>query len=97
MPTISVVVPIYNSQNTLKRCVDSILEQSYKDFELLLIDGGSTDNSMMMCEDYAERDSRVKFFHKSNGGAASARNLGLQYASGEWITFCDSDDFPNFK
>lgn len=92
-PTISVIVPVYNAEKTLKQCVDSILSQEYKDFELLLIDDGSKDYSSVICDDYAAKDSRVHVFHKPNGGVSSARNLGLDHAQGEWITFADSDDF----
>lgn len=90
---ISVIVPVYNTEKYLDRCVQSILAQTYTDFELLLIDDGSTDSSGAMCDRYAEQDSRVRVFHKENGGVSSARNLGLDNAIGEWITFCDSDDF----
>ena len=93
MPKISVIVPVYNTEKYLHRCVDSILAQTFTDFELLLIDDGSTDSSGAICDEYAQKDSRVRVFHKENGGASSARNLGLDNATGEWITFCDSDDF----
>ena len=92
-PKISVIVPVYNTEKYLHRCVDSILAQTFTDFELLLIDDGSTDSSGAICDEYAQKDSRVRVFHKENGGASSARNLGLDNAKGEWITFCDSDDF----
>ena len=90
---ISIIVPIYNSESTLKRCVDSILAQTYQNFELLLIDDGSKDCSGEICKEYAQKDSRVKVFHKENGGVSSARNLGLDNARGEWVTFVDSDDW----
>lgn len=90
---ISVIVPIYNSENYLHRCIDSILIQSYTNFELLLIDDGSKDNSGCICEEYALKDSRVRVFHKENGGVSSARNLGLDNVNGEWVTFVDSDDW----
>lgn len=95
---ITVIVPVYNAATTLRRCVDSILHQSYRDFELLLIDDGSTDSSPLLCDAYAHQDSRVRVFHKSNGGVSSARNVGLDHARGEWITFCDADDwvFPSW-
>lgn len=89
---LSVVVPVYNAENSIRRCIDSILLQSYSDFELLLIDDGSIDNSGRICDEYAEKDSRVRVFHKPNGGVSSARNLGLDHAKGEWIAFVDSDD-----
>lgn len=92
-PQISVIVPVYNSESTLNRCVDSILSQNFKNFELLLIDDGSTDCSGEICDEYAKKDFRVKVFHKENGGVSSARNVGLDNAKGEWITFVDSDDY----
>lgn len=90
---ISVIVPVYKAEKYLHRCVDSILAQSYTDFELLLIDDGSPDNSGTICDEYAAKDSRVRVFHKENGGVCSARNLGLDNAQGEWVTFCDADDY----
>ncbi len=89
---ISVIVPVYNTEKYLNKCIQSILAQTYTDFELLLIDDGSTDSSGTICDTYAEQDSRVRVFHKENGGVSSARNLGLDNAKGEWVTFCDSDD-----
>ena len=89
---ISIIVPVYNSEKTLHRCIDSILGQTYRNFELLLINDGSKDRSGEICDEYARKDSRVKVFHKENGGVSSARNVGLDNAKGEWITFCDSDD-----
>ena len=90
---ISVIVPIYNAEKYLHRCIDSILAQTFTDFELLLINDGSIDNSGAICDKYAAKDSRVRVFNKENGGASSARNLGLDNAQGEWITFVDSDDY----
>lgn len=90
---ISIIVPVYNTEKYLHRCIDSVLAQTYKDFELLLIDDGSTDSSGAICDEYAEKDGRVRVFHKKNGGVSSARNLGLDNAQGEWITFVDSDDY----
>lgn len=90
--TISIIVPVYNSEKYLHRCIDSILAQTFTDFELLLIDDGSTDSSGKICDKYLQKDSRVRIFHKKNGGAYSARNLGVDNAKGKWILFCDSDD-----
>ena len=90
---ISIIVPVYNSEQTLHRCIDSILGQTYRNFELLLINDGSKDRSGEICDEYARKDSRVKVFHKENGGVSSARNLGLDNARGEWVTFVDSDDW----
>ena len=92
-PKISVIVPVYNVERYLPRCIDSILAQTFTDFELLLIDDGSKDTSGEICDEYASKDSRVRVFHKENGGVSSARNLGLDNARGEWIAFCDSDDW----
>lgn len=93
MPKISVIVPVYNAEKYLHRCIDSILAQTFTDFELLLIDDGSKDHSGSICDEYAKKDSRVRVFHKENGGVSSARNVGLDNAEGVWITFCDSDDW----
>lgn len=90
---ISIIVPVYKAEKFLHRCVDSILDQSYTDFELLLINDGSPDNSGAICDEYAAKDSRVRVFHKENGGVSSARNLGLDNAKGEWVAFVDSDDW----
>lgn len=90
---ISIIVPIYNAEQYLYRCIDSILHQNYTDFELLLIDDGSKDASGAICDEYAAKDTRVRVFHKENGGVSSARNLGLDNAQGEYITFCDADDY----
>lgn len=92
MNKISVIVPVYNAEKYIRQCVDSILAQKYSDFELLLIDDGSTDDSGLICDAYADLDSRVRVFHKVNGGVSSARNIGLDNARGEWIAFVDSDD-----
>ena len=93
MNVISIIVPIYNAGKTLHRCIDSILSQTYTSWELLLVDDGSTDSSGVICDEYAAQDARVRVFHKENGGVSSARNVGLDHARGEWITFVDSDDY----
>lgn len=92
MPKVSIVIPIYNAEQYLNKCLDSVLTQTFEDFELLLIDDGSKDNSGKICDDYATRDSRIRVFHKSNGGVSPARNLGLDNVLGEWIYFMDADD-----
>ena len=92
-PKISVIVPVYNAEKYLHRCIDSILAQTFADFELLLINDGSKDSSGTICDEYAAKDSRVRVFHKENGGVSSARNCGLDNAIGKWITFVDSDDW----
>lgn len=90
---ITVIVPVYKAEKYLHRCVDSILAQTFTDFEVLLIDDGSPDRSGEICEEYAQKDARVRVFHKDNAGVSSARNLGLDNAKGEWVTFVDSDDW----
>ena len=92
-PKISVIVPVYNVEKYLRRCIDSILSQTFSDFELLLIDDGSKDKSGDICDEYVAKDVRIKVFHKANAGVSSARNLGLDKAKGEFIFFVDSDDF----
>ena len=90
---ISVIIPVYNTERFLPRCIESVLSQSFSDFELLLIDDGSTDSCSAICNAYSEKDNRVLVFHQDNSGVSSARNLGLDHAQGEWVTFIDSDDF----
>ena len=92
MPNVSVIVPVYNAEGFLRECIDSILTQTYKDFELILVDDGSPDNSGAICDEYAQKDLRVCVIHKENGGVSSARNVGLEAARGEWVYFVDSDD-----
>ncbi len=93
MPQISVIVPVYKAEPFLEHCVHSILEQSFTDLEVLLIDDGSPDQSGQICDALAEKDDRVRVFHKENGGVSSARNLGLSEAKGEYIAFVDADDW----
>lgn len=92
-PKISVIVPVYNAEKYLAQCIDSILDQDFTDFELLLIDDGSKDQSRQICDAYARQDWRVRVFHKENGGVSSARNLGIDKAEGEYVAFIDSDDY----
>lgn len=89
---ISIIIPAYNAEATLGRCLDTILAQTYPDFEALVVDDGSGDNAFEILKSYAEKDSRIKAIHKENGGVSSARNLALSKAKGEYIAFCDSDD-----
>ena len=89
---VSIIIPVYNVQTYLRECLDSILQQTYKNFEVILIDDGSKDDSLNLCEEYARKDSRFVVIHKKNGGVSSARNMGLQFANGEYVTFIDSDD-----
>ncbi len=90
---ISVIIPVYNAEPYLNRCIDSVLASAYSDFEIILVNDGSTDRSPDICRAYAENDSRVVFLSQENRGVSSARNLGLEAARGEWIVFLDSDDF----
>lgn len=92
-PLITVTVPVYNSESTLARCLDSILRQSFNDFEVIVVNDGSTDNSGQICENFAKKDSRVSVIQKSNGGSASARLAALAIARGKYYTVCDSDDW----
>lgn len=92
-PVLSVIVPIYQSEKTITRCIDSILSQTFSSFELLLIDDGSTDSSASICDSYSLTDTRVKVFHRTNMGVSAARNFGLECAKGAWIKFVDSDDW----
>ncbi len=93
MPEISIIVPVYKVEAYLDRCVNSILNQTFKDFELILVDDGSPDRCPQMCDEWAEKDDRIKVIHKENGGLSSARNVGLKIASGNYIGFVDSDDW----
>ncbi len=93
MKKISVIVPVYNAGKYLTACLDSLMNQTYKNLEILLIDDGSTDSSGKICDEYALKDGRFKVFHKENGGVSSARNLGLRYATGDYYHFPDSDDY----
>lgn len=90
---VSIIVPIYNSQEYLHKCLNSILRQSYRNFELILVDDGSKDDSGKILDDYKSRDSRIIVIHKPNGGVSSARNAGLEVAQGKYILFIDSDDY----
>ena len=92
-PTVSIIVPVYNAARTLGRCVESILNQEYTDFELLLVDDGSTDTSGSLCDAYARQDSRVRVLHRENGGVSAARNAALDAAGGVYLQFLDSDDW----
>ena len=97
MPEISVIVPVYKVEPYLRRCVDSILAQTFTDFELILVDDGSPDNCSAICDEYAEQDSRVHVIHQENGGLSAARNAGIDWAfansNSQWISFVDSDDW----
>ena len=90
---LSIIVPVYNVESYLQQCIESILSQSYRDIDLILVDDGSKDSSGAICDAYAEKDRRVHVIHKKNGGVADTRNTGLRHAAGEYVTFVDSDDF----
>ncbi|MBU3180711.1 glycosyltransferase family 2 protein [Clostridium psychrophilum] len=97
MYKISIIIPIYNTEKYLNRCLDSVINQTLKDIEIILIDDGSTDNSLKICKEYNSNDKRIKLIHKKNEGVSKARNIGLSYATGEYISFIDADDWvePN--
>lgn len=92
-PLISVIVPVYNVEKYLDRCVKSIINQTYSNLEIILVDDGSSDNSPKICDEYAKTDDRIKVIHKENGGVCSARNIGLEHCKGEYVGFVDSDDW----
>lgn len=92
MVTISIIIPVYNTDLYLKECIESLLAQSYKDFEAIFIDDGSQDTSFSIINDYSSRDKRIRLYHQNNAGVSAARNLGLRYAIGDYIAFVDSDD-----
>ena len=93
MLDLTIIVPVYNVEKYLKKCIDSILEQTYTDFELLLIDDGSTDTSPKICDEYAKKDKRVKVIHQKNSGLSGARNKGIENSNGKYLLFIDSDDY----
>ncbi len=97
VPSISIIVPVYNVEKYLKKCIDSILNQSFQNFELILVDDGSTDSSGEICDEYALKDRRVLVIHKENGGLSSARNEGIKASSAEYVGFVDSDDYISFS
>ena len=92
-PKVSIIVPVYNAEKYLHRCVESILSQTFLEYELLLIDDGSPDRSGEICDEYAQKDNRIHVFHKENGGVASARQFGLEHAQGEFVIHADPDDY----
>lgn len=92
-PLISVIIPVYKVKEFLPRCIDSVINQRYRDLEIILVDDGSPDDCGLICDDYSKRDSRIKVIHKKNGGLSDARNAALDIIQGEFVTFIDSDDF----
>ena len=93
MPIINIIVPVYNTETYLRRCVDSILAQTFSDYELILVDDGSTDQSGVICDEYSQKDNRVRVIHQTNQGVSAARNIGVDCSIGEYLTFVDSDDW----
>lgn len=90
---VSIIVPVFNVKNYIKRCIESIINQTYSNIEIILVDDGSTDNSGNICDEYAKKDKRVKVIHKNNGGLSSSRNVGINISSGKYLCFIDSDDY----
>ena len=95
IPLVSIIIPVYNVEKYLSHCLNSVLSQNFNDFEILLVNDGSTDGSDKICNEYAEKDNRIRAFHKENNGLSSARNYGLKKSSGKYVIFLDSDDFWN--
>ncbi len=95
MPSVSVIIPVFNTEKYLVACIESLRSQSFKDFEVLLVDDGSTDGSGRICDEYSKTDDRIVAVHKENGGVCSARNAGLDAARGEFVVFVDADDCLN--
>ena len=95
MIKISVVMPVYNKEMYLDKTLQCILNQSYKNFEVIIVNDGSTDNTKKICDEYAKKDSRISVYHIENGGVSNARNIGLKYVTGEYIQFIDADDCIN--
>ena len=90
---ISIVVPVYNVENELSRCIDSLINQTFKNIEIILVDDGSTDSSPLICDEYSKKDNRIIVVHKSNGVLSDARNVGIEKSSGEYFLLIDSDDY----
>ena len=97
MTKVSIIIPVFNTQKYLHECLDSVINQTYKDVEIILVDDGSTDESGSICDDYAKKNERIKVFHISNSGLSHARNIGIDNATGEYIVFQDSDDYIELK
>ncbi len=95
MPTISIIVPVYKVENYIEHCIKSILSQTFSDFELILVDDGSPDKSGLICDEWSQKDSRIKVIHQENAGQCAARNAGIDVARGEYLMFIDSDDYVN--
>lgn len=91
--TFSIIIPVYNTAKYLRNCIENVLNQSYRDYEIILVDDGSTDGAEKICDEYAEKDARIKVIHKENGGISSARNKGIEVSKGDYLIFLDSDDY----
>ena len=89
---VSIIVPVYNASEFITKCIESVINQAYKDFELIIINDGSTDNSLEICQSFAIQDKRIKIVNKENSGVSTSRNIGIKESSGEWIMFLDADD-----
>ena len=96
LPLVSIIVPIHNSEKTLKRCVDSILKQDYRELEVFLVDDGSEDGSLAICREYAKQDARIKVIRKEQSGVSDARNLAMDQAEGKYLQFVDSENVSGF-
>lgn len=92
-PSVSIIVPVYNARKTIARCIESIINQEFQDFELLLVNDGSKDDSGQICDSYAAQDKRIRVIHKDNSGVSDSRNMALDLAKGKYIQFLDSDDW----
>ena len=97
MPLVSVIIPVYKTERYLHRCIDSLVNQDYKNIEIILIDDGSPDHCGNICDEYAKKDKRIKVIHQRNKGLSAARNAGLDFCTGEYLCFVDSDDYVNEK
>jgi glycosyltransferase involved in cell wall biosynthesis len=97
MIKVSIIVPVFKVEDYINKCIDSLIRQSYKSIEIILVDDGSPDNCPMICDDYAKKEARIKVIHKKNGGLSDARNSGLKEATGDYVLFVDSDDYIDFK
>lgn len=91
----SIIIPVYNCETFIEDCIKSILKQEYNNFEIIVVDDGSTDKSLIICQKIATNDNRIHIYHKSNGGVSSARNKGLEHISGDYVLFVDADDMLN--
>ncbi len=96
-PFFSIIIPVYKAERFIDQCIKSILSQSYTNYELFLVDDGSPDSCPAVCDSWAEKDSRIKVFHQVNKGVSAARNLGINYATGDYIIFVDSDDYVDIE